>query len=153
MADDYREGLVRATQSLYACPNLRTSYRQVRLNVSTPTWMRGPGESPGIFALETAMDELAYALHIDPIELRLRNDPHVHPQSGLPWSSRGLRECYQLGAEHFGWERRTRAPRSMRGMRLSTPCRIAMSMFGGITYTWFGSTGAMTANQSPVTPV
>ncbi len=114
MADDYREGLVRATPSLYACPNLRTSYRQVRLNVSTPTWMRGPGESQGIFALESAMDELAYALDIDPIELRLRNDPDVHPQSGLPWSSRGLRECYQLGAEHFGWERRTRAPRSMR---------------------------------------
>ncbi len=114
MADDYREGLVRATQSLYACPNLRARFQQVRLNVGTPTWMRGPGESPGVFALETAMDELAYALDIDPIELRLRNDALVHPGSGLPWSSRGLRECYQKGAERFGWKRRTRAPRSMR---------------------------------------
>jgi len=114
MNDDYREGLVRGTQTLYASPHLRTSFRQVRLNVSTPTWMRGPGEATGLFALECTLDELAYALNIDPIELRLCNDPPVHPQSGLPWSSRGLRECYQLGAERFGWERRTAAPRSMR---------------------------------------
>jgi xanthine dehydrogenase YagR molybdenum-binding subunit len=114
MNDNYREGLVRGTQALYASPHLRTSYRQIRLNVSTPTWMRGPGEATGLFALECALDELAYELDIDPIELRLRNDPPVHPQSGLPWSSRGLRECYQLGAERFGWERRTAAPRSMR---------------------------------------
>jgi xanthine dehydrogenase YagR molybdenum-binding subunit len=114
MIDDYREGLVRGTQALYASPHLRTSFRQVRLNVGTPTWMRGPGEATGLFALECALDELAYTLNIDPIELRLRNDPPVHPQSGLPWSSRGLRECYQLGAERFGWERRTPAPRSMR---------------------------------------
>jgi xanthine dehydrogenase YagR molybdenum-binding subunit len=114
MIDDYREGLVRATPLLYASPHLRASYRQARLNVSTPTWMRGPGEATGLFALETAMDELAYALNIDPVELHIRNDAPVHPQSGLPWSSRGLRECYQLGAERFGWERRTPAPRSMR---------------------------------------
>ncbi|HTK11945.1 MAG TPA: xanthine dehydrogenase family protein molybdopterin-binding subunit, partial [Ktedonobacteraceae bacterium] len=114
MIDDYREGLVRATPLLYASPHLRASYRQARLNVSTPTWMRGPGEATGLFALETAMDELAYALNIDPVELRIRNDAPVHPQSGLPWSSRGLRECYQLGAQRFGWERRTPAPRSMR---------------------------------------
>jgi xanthine dehydrogenase YagR molybdenum-binding subunit len=114
MNDDFREGLVRATALLYTSPNLRTTYRQIRLNVGVPTWMRGPGESTGLFALESAMDELAYALDIDPLELRLRNDAPVHPQSGLPWSSRGLRDCLQLGAERFGWERRTRAPRSMR---------------------------------------
>ena len=112
--DDFREGLVRATALLYASPHLRTTYRQVRLNVGVPTWMRGPGESTGLFALESAMDELAYALDIDPIELRLRNDAPVHPQSGLPWSSRGLRECLEIGAERFGWARRSRVPRSMR---------------------------------------
>jgi xanthine dehydrogenase YagR molybdenum-binding subunit len=114
MNDDFREGLVRATALLYASPHLRTAYRQVRLNVGVPTWMRGPGESTGVFALECALDELAYKLDMDPVELRLRNDAPVHPQSGLPWSSRGLRECLQAGAERFGWYQRTRAPRSMR---------------------------------------
>ncbi|HVU69103.1 MAG TPA: xanthine dehydrogenase family protein molybdopterin-binding subunit [Ktedonobacteraceae bacterium] len=112
--DDFREGLTRATALLYSSPHLRTTYRQVRLNVAVPTWMRGPGESTGMFALECAMDELAYALRMDPIELRLRNESSVHPQSGLPWSSRGLRECYELGARSFGWERRPLAPRTMR---------------------------------------
>lgn len=118
MHDDYNEkGLVRATLALYACPNVRTSRKQVPLNVGTPTWMRAPGEAQGIFALETAMDELAYALDLDPVELRRRNDTAVHPHSGQPWSSRGLHECYQLGAESFGWERRIHAPRSMRDGR------------------------------------
>ena len=129
MHDDYREGLVRATQSLYACPHLRTSFRQVRLNVGTPTWMRAPGEGQGIFALETAMDELAYALDLDPVELRLRNDATVHPQSGRPWSSRGLRECYALGAERFGWEHRTRAPRSMRDGQYLVGWGVASALY------------------------
>ncbi|GHO47512.1 xanthine dehydrogenase family protein molybdopterin-binding subunit [Ktedonospora formicarum] len=114
MNDDFREGLTRATALLYSSPHLRTAYRQVRLNVAVPTWMRGPGESTGLFALESALDELAYALDIDPLELRLRNDTPVHPQNGKPWSSRKLRECFELGSQAFGWERRPRAPRSLR---------------------------------------
>ncbi|MDM9581998.1 xanthine dehydrogenase family protein molybdopterin-binding subunit [Nostoc sp. GT001] len=82
--------------------------------LGTPTFMRGPGEAPGMFALETAMDELAYTLNIDPIELRLRNHADIDPHKGLPWSSKSLKECYQKGAEIFGWAQRNQVPRSMR---------------------------------------
>src|SRR5205085_4551551 len=75
---------------------------------------RGPGETPGLFAVESAMDELAYALGIDPIELRLRNHADTDPENDKPWSSKSLRECYRQGAESFGWARRTPVPRSMR---------------------------------------
>jgi xanthine dehydrogenase YagR molybdenum-binding subunit len=80
----------------------------------TPTFTRGPGESTGMFVLECAMDELAYELGIDPLELRLRNYADVEPMSGRPWSSKGLKECYQLGAERIGWQARSPAPRSQR---------------------------------------
>ncbi len=102
------------TRSLYAIPNLETAHRLVRINVATPTAMRAPGECPGMFALECAMDELAHALGMDPVELRLANHADVHPDTGLPWSSKHLRECYRLGAERFGWAARTPQPRSMR---------------------------------------
>ena len=69
--------------------------------------MRGPGTIQGNFAIESALDELSYTLRIDPIELRLRNYAEVQPQSGLPWSSKALRECYRVGAERFGWSERT----------------------------------------------
>jgi xanthine dehydrogenase YagR molybdenum-binding subunit len=105
------------TKILYTCPNLETSIRVVRLNLGVPTAMRAPGEAPGSFALESAMDELAYALGIDPIELRLRNFADVNPEDGKPWSSKALRACYTEGAERFGWARRTPEPRSMRDGR------------------------------------
>ena len=110
--DDYAESLTRATAVLYDCPNLSGRTRQVRLNVACPTWMRGPGEAPGVFALECALDELAGELGLDPVELRLRNYAEVHPQTGRPWSSKALRACYERGAERFGWARRTPKPRS-----------------------------------------
>jgi xanthine dehydrogenase YagR molybdenum-binding subunit len=102
------------TQMLYAVPNLRTTHDGVKLDISTPTAMRAPGETPGTFALESALDELAYAANIDPIELRIRNHADVDPSSGLPWSSKHLLECYAEGARRFGWHNRTPAPRSMR---------------------------------------
>ena len=102
---------------IYACPNVETSQRLVSLNTGTPTFMRAPGEASGSFALESAMDELAYALKIDPIELRLRNYADIDPDKGLPWSSKSLKECYKLGAERFGWQQRNPAPRSMRDGR------------------------------------
>ena len=83
------------------------------MNVGSPTFMRAPGESTGSFALESAMDELAVALGMDPIELRLKNYAEKDPDSGKPWSSKSLRECYRVGAEKFGWSKRTSAPRSM----------------------------------------
>ncbi len=105
------------TKILYACPNLETHLRLVQLDLGVPTSMRAPGETPGTFALESAMDELAIALDIDPIELRLRNYADTDPASGMPWSSNGLRECYAQGAECFDWARRNPRPRSMRDGR------------------------------------
>lgn len=102
------------TASAYACPNVSTRDRQVRLNITWCNSMRGPGEAQGNFALESAMDELSYGLGIDPLELRLRNYAENHPQLGLPWSSKALRECYEVGAERFGWSRRLPEPGSMR---------------------------------------
>ncbi|WP_214324301.1 xanthine dehydrogenase family protein molybdopterin-binding subunit [Nonomuraea sediminis] len=102
------------SESAYACPNVSTRDRQVRLNITWCNSMRAPGDAQGNFALESAMDELSYTLGIDPIELRLRNYADVHPQLGLPWSSNALRECYEVGADLFGWSRRRPEPGSMR---------------------------------------
>lgn len=115
--EDWVEPAVDATKLLYATPNLETQYDLVRLNVGSPTFMRAPGESSGTFALESAMDELAYALDMDPVALRLKNHADTDPESGRPWSSKSLRECYQMAAERFGWSRRTPAPGSMRDGR------------------------------------
>jgi xanthine dehydrogenase YagR molybdenum-binding subunit len=115
--EQYTEAVLSATRLLHACPNLRTRYRLVPLDVHTPTYMRGPGEASGMFALECALDELAYALGIDPVELRLRNEPERDEERNLPFSSRSTRECYRVGAERFGWSRRNPKPRSMRDGR------------------------------------
>ncbi|MBD2527601.1 xanthine dehydrogenase family protein molybdopterin-binding subunit [Nostoc sp. FACHB-133] len=112
--DDFVEPVGAATTMMYACPNLEIKYRIARINAATPTFMRGPGEATGMFALESAMDELAYTLNIDPIELRLKNHADIDPHKGLPWSSKFLKECYQKGGEIFGWFQRNPIPRSMR---------------------------------------
>ncbi|MFI1281152.1 xanthine dehydrogenase family protein molybdopterin-binding subunit [Streptomyces sp. NPDC020858] len=88
---------------MYASPALLTTHRVVPLDVPTPSWMRAPGESPGMYALESAMDELADALGMDPVELRVRNEPDAEPDSGRPFSSRHLVECLREGAARFGW--------------------------------------------------
>lgn len=111
--EEFTENTLGATRLMYDVPNLSTTYRVVPMNVSTPTYMRGPGEVTGMFALETALDELAVALNIDPVELRLKNEPPVDPESKLPWSVRSYTQAMRLGAERFGWSRRTPAPRSM----------------------------------------
>jgi xanthine dehydrogenase YagR molybdenum-binding subunit len=103
-----------ATARSYACANVATTDRQRRLNIPLPGSMRGPGHAQGNFALESAIDELAYELALDPLELRLRNYAEDHPQSGLPWSSNALRECYAVGAERFGWTGRNPEIGSMR---------------------------------------
>ena len=115
--DEFVEPAAGQTRMLYACPNIATSHRLVRLDIPTPTFTRAPGEAPGSFALESAMDELAVALEIDPLELRLRNHAETDPESGRPFASKSLRACYRLGAARFGWERRSARPRSMRDGR------------------------------------
>src|SRR5215216_4015180 len=101
--EEYAESLLNATRFLHSCPNVHTRHRIARLSVHTPTYMRAPGESSGVFALESAMDELAVALNIDPIDLRLRNEPQQDEFKKLPFSSRSTRECYPAAAERFGW--------------------------------------------------
>ena len=90
------------TRALYACASIATQHRAVRVNRSKPTPMRAPHEGPGLFALESAMDELAYELRLDPLDLRLRNYAEVDPTRGVPFSKK-LRECYVEGARRFGW--------------------------------------------------
>src|SRR4051812_8924470 len=116
--EEFSEALLNASRFLYSCPNVDTRHRIARLNVHTPTYMRAPGEASGVFALESAMDELAVALNIDPVELRLRNEPEQDEFKKLPFSSRSTRECYRAAAERFGWSRRNPAPRSMREGRM-----------------------------------
>jgi xanthine dehydrogenase YagR molybdenum-binding subunit len=135
--EENTESLVSVGRMLYASPNCITKYRLVRGNIQTPLYMRGPGESSGVFALDSAMDELAYKLKIDPLELRIRNHADNDPFNGLPWSSKSLLECYRRGAEKFGWSRRTMAPRSMRdgryliGMGMSTATYPTLRMSSG----------------------
>jgi xanthine dehydrogenase YagR molybdenum-binding subunit len=99
---------------LYDTPNFSMSHTVRRMNIATPTFMRAPGENPGTFALESAMDELAVALSMDPVKLRLANDAEKHPTTGMPWSGKNLKQCYQIGAEMFGWSKRNPSVGSMR---------------------------------------
>ena len=117
-------------KQVYACPNLHAPLKVAATDLATPTWMRAPGAVSGMFALESAMDELAYALKIDPLELRLINYAEVDPESGKPFSSKALRECYRLGAEKFGWKNRNHEPRSMRDGRLLVGWGMASSVWG-----------------------
>ncbi|SIO89961.1 Periplasmic aromatic aldehyde oxidoreductase, molybdenum binding subunit YagR [Nocardiopsis sp. JB363] len=105
-AKEYAEMSGACTRMMYAAPARRTTHRLTPLDVPIPFWMRAPGEAPGMFALETAMDELSYACGVDPIELRVRNEPERDPETGLPWSGRNLVECLRRGAERFGWRDR-----------------------------------------------
>ncbi len=132
--EEFMEALTAVTSFTYSCPNVSTSYRLIPLDTSTPTYMRGPGEASGAHAMECAMDELAYELGMDPLELRRINEPTIDEGRNVPFSSRSMLKCYDLGAERFGWSKRTPEPRSMRDGRLlvgygmataSYPCLFA----------------------------
>ena len=112
--DDFFEPAANASHTLYASPAIRTAHEAVRVDIGTPMFMRAPGEATGSIALESAIDEMAWACGIDPLEFRLRNYAEVEPISGKPFSSKALRDCYARGAERFGWKRRPLAPRQMR---------------------------------------
>ncbi|WP_121353931.1 xanthine dehydrogenase family protein molybdopterin-binding subunit [Flavisolibacter nicotianae] len=128
--ENFNEGLVAQTKQLYACANLATKYNIYPMNLSTPTWMRGPGEATGSFPLECALDELSYALNLDPIELRKRNYAETDPENGKPYSSKFLREAYDLGAEKFGWKGRKPQPRSMEEDGWLVGYGMSSGMFG-----------------------
>ncbi len=112
--DAYEEDCGEATGYFYSCPNVKVTKGIARRNVGAPTAMRGPGAVPGLFATETAMDELAVALKMDPIQLRILNEPKIDESKGIPFSSRHLLECYEVGKKAFGWDRYTPAVGSMR---------------------------------------
>ncbi|TWI58579.1 xanthine dehydrogenase YagR molybdenum-binding subunit [Pseudomonas duriflava] len=113
--EDFTEMVVVWSASLYQCPNVRLKYDLVPLDLYTPLDMRAPGAVLGVYALESAMDELSYAAGIDPLELRIRNFTATDPASGNnPYSSKELLECYRQGAERFGWNKRSPQPRSMK---------------------------------------
>jgi xanthine dehydrogenase YagR molybdenum-binding subunit len=109
---EFAEQTAVATRMMYAAENRRTGHKLAALDVPTPSWMRAPGECPGMYALESAMDELAHACRVDPIELRIRNEPEIDPETGHRFSSRNLVACLREGAERFGWADRPGPPGS-----------------------------------------
>ena len=130
--DESIQAIAATTSNAYACPNVSTRDRRRRLNIAPTGWLRAPSAGPGNFALESAIDELSYEVGMDPLELRLRNYAEVQPQSGLPWASKALRECYAVGAERFGWSRRDPEPASMR----DGPWQVGYGM-AGVSYSWW----------------
>ena len=139
-----------STRFLYHSPRVVVSHQVARIHYPTPCFMRGPGEAPGLFALEVAMDELAYAAGIDPLELRVRNHAPLDQVSGRAWSSKHLLECYSQGAERFSWDLRVHAPRSMKrdgvqvgwgvstatypGRRMPAGCRVTTHGDGSVEF-------------------
>ena len=126
---EFSEPVALATEMLYACPNVAVTHRLVATNSGLPTYMRAPGKASGNFALESAMDELAVALKIDPVEFRLRNYADHDPHENKPFASKALRACYQHGAEAFGWSRRSVEPRSMRDGKVLIGWGMATSTY------------------------
>jgi len=139
-----------STRFLYESPHLVVSHRAARINAPTPCFMRGPGEAPGLFALEVAVDELAERVGADPLEFRIRNHADVDQASGKPWSGKHLLECYEQGAQRFGWEARPTMPRSMQrngvqvgwgmatatypGRRMAAGCRVVTDAEGCVQF-------------------
>ena len=146
--EDYQDNVVNWSRQLYACPASALDYRLVKLDLATPCDMRAPGGATGVYAIECAMDELAYAAGIDPLELRLKNYSERDQSEDKPYTSKELRECYRRGAEKFGWSRRSHAPRSMRdgneligwgmatgiweALQMKASARVALGMNGGL---------------------
>ena len=126
---EFAEQTAAFSRVMYAAPNLRTRHRLVALDVPTPRWMRAPGEAPGSFAVESAMDELAEACGVDPIDLRLRNEPAVEPEGGRPFSSRNLVACLREGAVGFGWTGRDPRPGVRRDGRWLIGTGVAASTY------------------------
>jgi len=131
--ETFTEGVVNMAKFMYQCDNVNTAYTVVPMDVSTPIWMRGPGEATGAFALESAIDEMAFALNMDPLDFRMKNDPETDQQRKLPFSSKNVKEAYLMGAEKIGWSERSQQP----GKR----------QVGPWLYGWGVSTGVFNANR------
>jgi xanthine dehydrogenase YagR molybdenum-binding subunit len=114
MLDAHHEDCGEGTSGQYSVPNLRVTFGRARRNIGGGADMRGPGRVPGLYSIESAMNELAHQLGMDPLELRILNEPKIDEGKGIPFSSRHLLECFQLGSEKFGWAKRTAAVGSMK---------------------------------------
>jgi CO/xanthine dehydrogenase Mo-binding subunit len=141
IAEDNFSAIILSTAEAYDWGSVATHDRQVRQNIPNPGFMRAPGHAECGFAIESALDEMAYRLRIDPLELRLRNFAATGGPAGREWSSNGLRECYAVGAERFGWRNRTAEPRSMRDGDWLVGYGMA-----GVSFTWYA--GACTATMT-----
>ena len=146
--EDYQDNVVNWSRQLYACAASALDYRLVKLDLATPCDMRAPGGATGVYAIECAMDELAYVAAIDPLELRLKNYSDRDQAADKPYTSKALRECYRQGAERFGWSQRSHAPRSMRdgseligwgmatgiweALQMKASARVTLGMNGGV---------------------
>ncbi len=152
---DFFEPSGKQTEVLYNAPIREITYQIAKLNIGTPTFMRAPGETPGTFALESAMDELAFELKMDPIELRVLNHTATDPLKKHPFSSEYLRECYEMGAEKFGWSQRKIQPRQTRigkqlvgfGMATATYPAIRSAASAKVQMMSDGSVKVMSATQ------
>jgi xanthine dehydrogenase YagR molybdenum-binding subunit len=132
--ETFTEGIVNVSRTLYACPNVNTRYKVYPLHLSVPTWMRGPGETTGTYALESAIDEMAYAVNMDPLEFRILNYSENDPENNRPHSSKFLKEAYQMGADGIGWKERNPKPRStVEGDRL-----VGYGVGTGVFIAWRG---------------
>lgn len=128
--EDFREGIVDVSKFLYACENVTTKYSILPLDLSTPIWMRGPGEATGCFALESAIDDLSYQLKMDPIALRLKNFTTINPENKLPFSDINLKACYEYGAEKIGWKNRPTVPGKLKENGWLIGYGMAVGVFG-----------------------
>ena len=144
MVREFAEQTATPTRMMYQAPNRRTAHRLVRLNVPSPSWMRAPGEAPGMWGLESALDELAVAAGVDPIELRILNEPDRDPERDLPFSSRNLVACLREGAARFSWADRDPAPGVRRRGRKLIGTGVASA-----TYPAYRSPNRATARRHP----
>ena len=126
---EYAEQAAVPTRTMYATRSRRTTHRVAPLDVPVPSWMRAPGEAPGMFALESAMDEIAGRCGLDPVEFRIRNEPDIDAETGLPYSSRNLIACLHEGSRRFGWSDRPAHPRGRQEGRWHVGTGVASSTF------------------------
>jgi xanthine dehydrogenase YagR molybdenum-binding subunit len=143
--EEFTEGIVSISKMLYATPNMTGRYRLVKLNTCTPIWMRGPGEATGSFALECAMDEMAYKLKMDPVEFRRLNHADTDPERNLPWSTKYLKDCYDIGMEKIGWKSRSTEPRGVREGDWFVGYGMGTGVFG--SFRWGSSVKAIMDNS------
>ncbi|WP_421939558.1 xanthine dehydrogenase family protein molybdopterin-binding subunit [Pedobacter sp.] len=127
--ENFTEGVVNMAKFMYQCDNVNTAYTIVPVDLGVPIWMRGPGEATGAFALESAIDELAHALDMDPLDFRIKNDPEIDQQKNKPFSSKNIKEAYKIGAEKIGWSQRKNKPGSIIDGAWQTGYGVSVGVF------------------------